>query len=161
MPSSPAARERRCLRRGVCPGAGCRSGRPTTGGGRGRGTAGGGVRQTPWFLAPTPTPVGVAVGVAAKKASFFWNCIRLQLYRLQLYPVALFVVSGGSPTPKKALIVSRYIVSVAEKNPRVANCIRLQLYPVALVSVAVVSHCIGGGFGTCIRVSGCNCISLR
>ena len=90
-----------------------------------------------------------------------------------------FCCIGGSPTPKKALIVSRYIVSGCRKNPPCCKlypvaavsgctcircccislyprgvwylypCIRLQLY---LVTVAIVSHYL---------VSGCSCISLH
>ena len=73
------------------------------------------------------------------------------------------LVSGGScisPTLQKALIVSRCVVSGCRINPPCCNCIRLQLYPLQLYPVAIVSHCIRGGFGTCIRVSGCSCISL-
>ena len=120
-----------------------------------------GVRQTAWCYSTDPLACWCCSWCCSQKSLTFWNCIRLQLYRLQLYPVALFVVSGGSPTPQKALIVSRYIVSGGRKNPPCCNCIQLQLYPLQLYPVAIVSHCIRGGFGTCIRVSCCSCISLR
>ena len=91
--------------------------------------------------APTPSPVGVAVGVAAKKAPLFVACIRLQLYPVAAVSGCSWCCNCISPTPQKALIVSRCVVSGCRKNPPCCNCIRLQLYRLQLQHDRV-SNCI-------------------